>query len=105
MPTTARSLASTTISQPAARMRSPPAPKNWRDGSRRRSASISCAPYISPEASPAETRICTEALYLGRYFPLRQTGGTFSSGAGVSGILLGIVGGNGERVFDFDCSP
>src|SRR5262249_52352140 len=29
----------------------------------RRSASISCAPYISPEASPAEIKILTWALY------------------------------------------
>ena len=29
---------------------------------RRRKASISCAPYISPEASPAEIRIRTEAI-------------------------------------------
>jgi len=28
----------------------------------RRSASISCAPYISPEASPAEIRIRTEGI-------------------------------------------
>ena len=28
----------------------------------RRNASISCAPYISPEASPAEIRICTQGL-------------------------------------------
>ena len=34
MPTTARSLASTTMSHPAARMRSPPAPKKVRDGPR-----------------------------------------------------------------------
>src|SRR6266481_8391325 len=65
MPTTARSFASTTISQPAARMRSPPTPKNWSDGLRRRSASISCAPYISPEASPAEIRICTGHIVTG----------------------------------------
>ena len=42
---------------PRARMRSPPAPKNSREESRRRKASMSCAPYISPEASPAEMRI------------------------------------------------
>src|SRR5271157_4848682 len=81
MPTTARSLASTTISQPAAAMRSPPAPKNsmspvgieaagvgayafvraaeWSSAARRCTDSISCAPYISPDASPAEIRIFT----------------------------------------------
>src|SRR5271157_3479610 len=89
MPTTARSLASTTMSQPAAAMRSPPAPKKssftacvvaglcpagtgrspvptWAGmATRRRSASISCAPYISPEASPAEMRTCTGHIVTG----------------------------------------
>src|SRR5580700_1691291 len=63
MPTTERSLASTTVSQPAARIRSPPTPKNSSCGSRRSSVSMSCAPYISPEASPAEIRIRKTALY------------------------------------------
>src|ERR1700687_1384812 len=90
MPTTARSLASTTISQPAAAMRSPPAPKNssckacvvaglcpagtgWSPvttraelTAARRRASINCAPYISPEASPAEMRIRTGHIVMGR---------------------------------------
>src|SRR5512142_2046784 len=62
MPTTATSLASMTVSHPAARMRSPPRPKNsgWRiprEAARRRRASINPAPYISPEASPAEMRM------------------------------------------------
>src|SRR5512146_1508472 len=57
IPTTAMSLASTTVSHPAARMRSPPRPKTSKSGRRRRRASISCAPYMSPEASPAETRM------------------------------------------------
>src|SRR5262247_1163487 len=59
MPTTANSLASTTVSQPASRMRGPPTPKNSHAGSRRRRAWTSCAPYISPEASPAEIRTRT----------------------------------------------
>src|SRR5215813_7247586 len=105
MPTTARSFASTTMLHPAARILSPPTPKNssfsiyevappfptsLREGAdfdvvsdagapllpvfgrsgypsscltSRRSASISCAPYISPEASPAEIKILTWALY------------------------------------------
>src|SRR6266853_1619764 len=83
MPTTARSLAATTISHPASRMRSPPAPKNsscpacvvaglcpaWTGPSpvptRARRASMSWAPYISPEASPAEIRICTGHIVTG----------------------------------------
>src|SRR5712692_4884787 len=74
MPTTARTLESTTVSQPAARMRSPPTPKNssrWfsvaraPSPARRRKASISSAPYISPEASPAEIRIRTESIVTG----------------------------------------
>src|SRR5271169_412658 len=89
MPTTARSFASTMISHPAARMRSPPAPKNSscracvvaglcpagtgrspvstqaEMDARRRRASISCAPYISPEASPAEMRTCTGHIVTG----------------------------------------
>src|ERR1700730_7089377 len=84
MPTTARSLASTTASHPAARICSPPTPKNSSGSagvgtaaagcpaeqssaglrsSARRKASISSAPYISPDASPAEIRMRTEALY------------------------------------------
>src|SRR5580704_12581482 len=63
MPTTERSLASTTVSQPAARIRSPPTPKNSICSSRRRRAAMSCAPYISPEASPAEIRIRKRVLY------------------------------------------
>src|SRR5512146_454467 len=59
MPTTATSLASMTVSHPALRMRSPPRPKNSMDPKPREAASlcrasISPAPYISPEASPAE---------------------------------------------------
>src|SRR5438477_10495800 len=65
MPTTARSLASITVSQPASRMRWPPTPKNSSEGSRRRRASMSCAPYISPEASPAEIRIRTKDIVMG----------------------------------------
>src|SRR5258708_1190007 len=101
MPTTERSFASTTVSQPAARMRSPPTPKNssrlfesagqpgaavptqisgsvdvgtaapgwpaerssaaFRSATRGR-ASMSCAPYSSPEASPADIRIRKSAL-------------------------------------------
>src|SRR5437764_9820563 len=61
MPTTARSLASTTVSHPAARILSPPTPKNSSgSGNCERRASINCAPYISPEASPAEIRTRTE---------------------------------------------
>src|SRR5579872_2673177 len=56
IPTTAISLASTIVWQPAARMRSPPNPKTSTSGRERRRASISCAPYMSPEASPAEMR-------------------------------------------------
>src|SRR5579864_2562410 len=98
MPTTARSLASTTVSHPAARMRSPPTPKKeiesgaedefveeelveekfvgtaalgcpaerssagFRSAALRK-ASISCAPYISPEASPADMSTFTWPLY------------------------------------------
>src|SRR5712691_7797105 len=65
MPTTASFLASTTVSHPTARMRSPPTPKNSSDGLRRSRASISCAPYISPEASPAEMRIRTGDILKG----------------------------------------
>src|ERR1017187_8648685 len=72
MPTTERSLASTTMSQPAARIAGPPAPKNSHEGSRRRMASISWAPYISPEASPAEIRIRT------RHCKLLRLVGSFS---------------------------
>src|SRR5207244_12601594 len=66
MPTTASFLASTTVSHPTARMRSPPTPKNSSDGLRRSRASISCAPYISPEASPAEMRIRTGDILKGQ---------------------------------------
>src|SRR5271156_538681 len=89
MPTTAKSFASTMISHPAARMRSPPAPKNSscearvvaglcpagtgpspvtthaEMDARRRRASMSCAPYMSPEASPAEMRTCTGHIVMG----------------------------------------
>ena len=53
-------------SQPAARMRSPPTPKKSDEGLRRRRASTSWAPYISPEASPAEIRIRIERHCKGR---------------------------------------
>ena len=57
------------MSQPAARIRSPPTPKNSSEGSQRLKAWISCAPYISPEASPAEMRIRTEDIVPGyNYF-------------------------------------
>src|ERR1700680_3478297 len=55
-------------------MRSPPTPKNSScsfnvarapSPARRRKASISSAPYISPEASPAEMRIRTEGIVKG----------------------------------------
>src|SRR6185503_10937636 len=62
IPTTASSLASTMVSQPAARIRGPPTPKNSAPASRRRRASMSSAPYISPEASPAEMRIFTKSI-------------------------------------------
>src|SRR3954469_7818629 len=66
-PTTATSRDSTVMSHPAARMRSPPRPKKLigRESARRRD-SISCAPYCSPEASPAEMRMLGMRDYLKR---------------------------------------
>src|SRR6185312_7043376 len=64
-PTTATSRDSMTVSNPVTRMRSPPRPKNdIARESARRSDSINCAPYSSPEASPAEMRMVGMWIYL-----------------------------------------
>src|SRR5277367_2042266 len=136
MPTTARSLLSTMVSHPAARMRSPPTPKNSRVGvgtgvptcpsgrkrsasaelalgwagetpapSRARSASMSCAPYISPEASPADIRIRTGYCKgQNRGLGARATHSRRKFGAFGEEVVAALLGG-GEELFELGRAP